>query len=785
MPQTNLGRVAFKFQGDYSALTTYAKYDVVFDGESSFVSQIDGNLGNALIDGLNWKYLAKGNNLGLQDLQQDVTDLETDLNGKINTTDVEQVRSQATNKVPSSKLFDDELTQVRSDLSNSQKVITDKLTELATDGKPLPFNSYIYDHYAKNNGILAPLTSERTRVYSVQSGSDLLLRWNALATNVNYGILFSNDPTFAMVESYLAPYAVTDGSKIITVPDNITYVAVSNGYLTLLDGRQDGVVDNNIIKEISSIRSDFNGYTPTLEFYGMQVGYLSKYGLMTQTQSGSSFRYFLYSVTPGQVFYFKQDIAEPYAYFGFCDDANISHIISYSASEYGKMVRVVVPDGANYFIVNGMTQGNGTVPDNVYCLGEPKLNIGFVGTPVYNYFPAYSLNENNIVLGNKGGIDKYIFENIATGEGFKDKGTLKYFTLDLTTQKLIFGIDPSLFRTQFKTTGKLRVVFDVLCEYQTGIDIRLYTWGATPLYISKSVTTTQNKIVTFDYTFEVAQAQIANITNLELYIFKTSSTARTIKVANVIVTDDIFEKAPYPYFSRDWNIITRPISYLYKTCIYIGDSISTANNYGWKKIIEDTYTIKYVRDTSGLNPANGGRTIRPSVADESSLPDSEKSIWYRCANARMGRFNFDIINLFGGQNDKGVVASNLLGTINDKPFVDDVNTFNNPTNYTDVWTNTLTFAQCYMGCIEMLKRDFPTNKLLLMSIYPTRNDADNIEQMAILQCQIAYKYNLEITPLFWNIFRISSVEAFTRDGVHPNTVLARQMSISFAKTLGI
>ena len=87
MPQTNLGRVAFKFQGDYSALTTYAKYDVVFDGESSFVSQIDGNLGNALIDGLNWKYLAKGNNLGLQGLQQDVTDLETALDLKADLID--------------------------------------------------------------------------------------------------------------------------------------------------------------------------------------------------------------------------------------------------------------------------------------------------------------------------------------------------------------------------------------------------------------------------------------------------------------------------------------------------------------------------------------------------------------------------------------------------------------------------------------------------------------------------------------------------------------------------
>lgn len=87
MPQTNLGRVAFKFQGDYSALTTYAKYDVVFDGESSFVSQIDNNLGNELVDGLNWKYLAKGNNLSLQDLKQDVNDLETDLNELESITD--------------------------------------------------------------------------------------------------------------------------------------------------------------------------------------------------------------------------------------------------------------------------------------------------------------------------------------------------------------------------------------------------------------------------------------------------------------------------------------------------------------------------------------------------------------------------------------------------------------------------------------------------------------------------------------------------------------------------
>lgn len=83
MPQTNLGRVAFKFQGDYSALTTYAKYDVVFDGESSFVSQIDNNLGNELVDGLNWKYLAKGNALLSEQNAEDIAQTRTDLNTDI------------------------------------------------------------------------------------------------------------------------------------------------------------------------------------------------------------------------------------------------------------------------------------------------------------------------------------------------------------------------------------------------------------------------------------------------------------------------------------------------------------------------------------------------------------------------------------------------------------------------------------------------------------------------------------------------------------------------------
>lgn len=85
METINLGRVAFVYKGDYSALTTYNKMDVVFDGESSFVSQIDNNVGNELVNGLNWKYLSRGNNLELQEAKQDIVALETDLNTLDNT----------------------------------------------------------------------------------------------------------------------------------------------------------------------------------------------------------------------------------------------------------------------------------------------------------------------------------------------------------------------------------------------------------------------------------------------------------------------------------------------------------------------------------------------------------------------------------------------------------------------------------------------------------------------------------------------------------------------------
>jgi hypothetical protein len=76
----------------------------------------------------------------------------------------------------------------------------------------------------------------------------------------------------------------------------------------------------------------------------------------------------------------------------------MSHIISYTKTGYGEFTRIVVPEGANYLMINAMGETTGNVPSTVSCLGRPILNTKNTSFPVFNYFPAYSLNEDNIVM---------------------------------------------------------------------------------------------------------------------------------------------------------------------------------------------------------------------------------------------------------------------------------------------------------------------------------------------------------------------------------------------------
>lgn len=229
--------------------------------------------------------------------------------------------------------------------------------------------------------------------------------------------------------------------------------------------------------------------------------------------------------------------------------------------------------------------------------------------------------------------------------------------------------------------------------------------------------------------------------------------------------------------------------YYGKTCLYIGDSISTSDNYKWKGLIEDKYKLRFARNLSGqLAPADGGIALRPPQTESETL--SQKSIWYRCAENRMAIYSFDMISLFGGTND--MTNSALpVGTVDDTPFVDDSSDFEAGTT-TDVWTENLTFAQCLMGCILMLQRDFPGKEIVIPTVMYCsgiygNNPSGLSESIAVLQAKIATKFGLKCIPFFWGQANRTpgNIGAMASDGVHPSLAQAYRMMADFAAILSL
>ena len=666
-------------------------------------------------------------------------------------------------------------------LSELESEVSQLGKEVALTNVYLEQHSIISNKYPSSSGQLVTLVSPTSfaNVLKVPASKKVYVQWEASNANTNFGILFSNDSTFDVVESFIAPYTKEAGRTIINVPNNISYMCIRNSGLDIVRA-VDGYESTTIIEDaINKAIENYNSYTPLGKHSAIQ-GYLNDTGQLTQTSS-SSFGSILYNVVPGQIVYIKQEILpSSYGFYLFIDTDDIANAksIGFVSTNDGNIKRIVVPYGAKYLVIN---TGNNyayaqsvNIPESVSMLGYPVFNSEvIVPVSVNNYNPGYHYT-------NIGGRKSIILHGESvTGQIFSSIGVYDYTRFVLNGNTSILYIPQNKFGSALKENKKIRISFDVACSINKKIDFRLYHYNFQ--YFSYSVQLTANEVKHVDYTFpEITDISLAS--DISLFAIANSG---ELYIANLIVTDNINEgKQIVTKFNSNWTNKTIDLPYAYKQCIYIGDSISTANNYKWKEFIEDTYTISYVRDTgSGLNPANGGRRVIPEVADESALSNDKKSIWYRCAEARMRNFKFDIISLFGGTNDKN--AGTPLGTLNDIPFVDDVNSFDNPDNYTDIWTDTLTFAQCYKGCIEMLKRDFPDKEIVLVTVYPTQGDnPSDAEAMAVLQCRIGNMYNLRVVPLFWNMMSYDALSAYTLDGVHPNIVGARQIAIQFANVLG-
>lgn len=715
------------------------------------------------------------------------------------------------------------MDSILDDVANANDVIN----KLAIDGKPLTLNSVIHDTYPKSTGVLASLSTVHTYVYDLSGVEFLRLTWGAANSNVNYAVFFGNDATFATVDSYIKPYTTTAGTTIIQVPSGAAYVAFSLGSLTQVDN---SYKFDKIVDAVDDIQEGFADYTQ-LTFLQTQYGYLRNNGVLTGT-SGTTWKMYLYSVSEGDKFYIQQpNLGTAYAFYGFFSSSTLSgNRLMHVPSNDGLKHLITVPPGATVLVINAGESSNWgtTAPKNIQMLGTPKMvvtedvadfvsgnkNVPTAGTiadymdkpttEVYNYNRSYLLDKNKLTFsdyptrfyGISSSSSGVTLNDIKSGDDFKSFGALNFMQLDLLSQRTIFHIHKAFFANRpFATSGKMRISFNYKSlSGAKNFQVKLYVWGASPNnYASATIAASDSEVGTFDYTFTVPTANISSINYIEVYLFKVGSPSTIdIKIANLIITDDIYDVAPAQRFSGDYlTAFMHPNDYIGKRCLYIGDSISTANNYEWKQMLETTYQLCWVRDKSTqLAPANGGITVRPLQADESSLANSAKSIWYRCAGARMNIYSFDIISLFGGTNDLNSYTA--IGATTDKPYVDDASTFDTPANYTDTWTNALTFAQCLMGCIEMLQRDFPNNEIILATPYPmsygTATDPDTnlpkSETIAQMIVKIGYKYGLKVVPFYWGIFTQSVYGAFTRDGVHPNDVLARQMAIKYAQVLG-
>jgi len=228
---------------------------------------------------------------------------------------------------------------------------------------------------------------------------------------------------------------------------------------------------------------------------------------------------------------------------------------------------------------------------------------------------------------------------------------------------------------------------------------------------------------------------------------------------------------------KEINIFRDSSGFIDKNILYIGDSISTNDNFFWKGYLETYFGLKYLRENAAITikPAVGGKALYPPVSETAG----NESMWYICGGQRLVAYAPDKISLFGGTND--LTPGLDLGASTDTPYID-----------TDSRPGSLTWSSAFKGCIVMLQRDFPGIEIVIFTVLDTTGygtamyDANFTikEKMARLQMEIAALYSLKCVPFFWNSgINAANCAVFSNDQVHPNKAGARRLANCVADTL--
>ncbi len=717
----------------------------------------------------------------------------------------------------------------------------------------LSYTTLVNNKYINKNGVEVSQNGQTYGYGEIGDIKKVRVKWTSFANVQNYSLIAfyaSDDFTLAPISKLVGVNGVTTGEAIVDVPEGAVYFAYSmptNVTLTVYTSDALTYV-KDMRKELMSLGLDYNHFDELELVERVASTYLSRGGAVVYGTSWSAYAIRVYAVVPGQVVYFYHPIAwnTGFAVYGFANsyasgtrckayEADISQ--SVTPKYDGSFKRLVVPDGCQYLIVNELAAVGEKAFTHIKVLGTPRhVDLH----KVKNYNPCFDLS-SPVWAQQVGDLDQWIsglgcsfsgaeqlkYPTVVEDSGsvFADTGATHYLEciqkMNVGPGCRFFYLYSKDFSNAFKKNKTLRVEFDLQIDSDAAIAIKFnsycYLNGSTSgLGGTQYEQTFQPGVVTHvDRIFYYSNLPLENgfiQFNLVYFTAAQLSHITSVKIANLVITDDIQQlniPTQEAYKPSDWLGRNR---YFNKRCLFIGDSISTSGTWVWKNVLNWRYGLRSEdRKSSDMSiaPAEGSITIAASNKEGNSRSasySSKMSIWYKCAYHRMDIYDFDVISLFGGTNDAwwdDTLYPGGVGTADDIPYVDDASTFADPSKYTDVYSDNLTFMQFYKGCVEMLMRDFPDKELILSTLFPLNSNyrldyqiaegktCRRDEWVSYLILQVARKYNLKCNAWYWNMYppagwsgNVNIGAIIHHDGVHPSVVDGYMMADRFATALG-
>lgn len=718
----------------------------------------------------------------------------------------------------------------------------------------LSYTTLVSNKYINKNGVEVSQNGQTYGYGEIGDIKKVRVKWASFSSVHNYSLIAfyaSDDFTQTPISKLVGVSGVTTGEAIVDVPEGAVYFAYSMPTKVALSVYTSDALTyvKDMRKELMSLGLDYNHFDELELVERVSSTYMSKTGAITSSSTSSAYAIRVYAVAPGQVVYFYQPTPwnTGFAVYGFANSyANGTQCKAYEADisqsvtpKYdGSFKRLVVPDGCQYLIVNELAAVGEKAFSHIKVLGTPRhVDLH----KVKNYNPCFDLSSpvwsqrmgdiDQWISGLGGAYDgdfhsKYVIVHEDSDGVFADTGATHYLEciqkMNATPGCRFLYLFSKDFSNSFRKYKTLRVEFDIQIESDIAIPIKF----GSSCHLNGTVTSLGGN--TYEQTFQPGvvthvdrifyysglplkngfiQFLLVNLTAAQL------THVTSVKIANLVITDDIQQiniPTQEAYRPSDWLGRNK---YFNKRCLFLGDSISTGDNWVWKNVLNWRYGLRSEERVSdadmSIAPAEGSITIAASNKEGNSRSasySSKMSIWYKCAYHRMDIYDFDVISLFGGTNDAwwdDTLYPGGVGTADDVPYVDDVSTFADPSKYTDVYSDNLTFMQFYKGCVEMLRRDFPDKELILSTLFPLNSNyrldyqiaegktCRRDEWVSYLILQVARKYNLKCNAWYWNMYppngwsgNINICAYIHRDGVHPSVVDGYMMADRFAAALG-